>query len=229
MKKKQSKNAAGSPNLLNENQAKDSIAKHATIELQDFFANIIPEPIDALLKKDMDSDELFSQLLASSISQGIDEYNDKLHHQAAINSSNKALQASSLIGRSVLVEDGHFYIEPGESVIGRLKISSKAHHIFVYIENEQSDIVRIIPLGDDLLGQVSFAWNGVTRTGDVAPEGEYRFIVSCISNGRVVELKAMTYNKIVRASFDHNSDDIWLYFENDQTMNLNQVVEILQE
>jgi len=229
VEKRQSKNAAGSPNLLTENQTKDSIAEHATIELQDFFANILSAPIDTSLKKDMDADELFSQLLASSISQSIDEFNDKPHSETPNNSSNKALQASSLIGRCVLVEGGHFYIESGESVTGRLKISNKAHHIFVYIENEQGEIVRILPLGDDLLGEVSFIWNGITRTGDVAAEGEYRFIVSCICNGRVVGLKAMTYNKIIRVSFDQNSDDIWLYFENDQTMNLNQVVEILKD
>ncbi|WNC69714.1 FlgD immunoglobulin-like domain containing protein [Thalassotalea nanhaiensis] len=229
MEDKQSDHMAGSQNLLNKSQQSDSVAKQATIELQDFFANIIPEPIDTTVKHDMDTDEVFSQLLASSISQSIDEYNDKLHSNPQINSSSKALQASSLIGRSVLVEDGHFYIEYGEFATGRLQIKSKAHHIFVYVENEQGDIVRIIPLGDDLIGDVSFTWNGITRTGSVAPEGEYRFIVSCISKGKVVELKAMTYNKIIRVTFDHTSDDVWLYFENDQTMNLANVVEILKE
>lgn len=229
MEDKQSDHMAGSQHLLNKSQQSDSVAKQATIELQDFFANIISEPIDAPVKHDMDTDEVFSQLLASSISQSIDEYNDKIHSNPHNNSSSKALQASSLIGRSVLVEDGHFYIEYGESATGRLQINSKAHHIFVYVENELDDIVRIIPLGDDLIGDVSFTWNGITRTGDVAPEGEYRFIVSCISKGKVIELKAMTYNKIIRVTFEHASNDVWLYFENDQTMNLANVVEILKE
>ncbi len=220
---------AGSPKVPTKAENNSSIAKQATIELQDFFANLIPEPLETNVKQDMDSDELFSQLLASSISQGIDDYHDKFETHLPINSSNKALQASSLIGRSVLVEDGYFYIEKGAEGIGRLNIKAPAHHVFVYVENEDEEIVRIIPLGDDLQGEVSFTWNGLTRTGEIAVEGEYRFIVSALSQGRVIELKAFTYNKIIRAAFDSANDDVRLYFENDLTMQLSDVVEILKD
>ena len=219
----------GSPKPPTKVHMNSSIAKQATIELQDFFANLIPEPIDTNLKQNMDSDELFSQLLASSISQGIDNYTAESDNNEIVNTSSKALQASSLIGRSVLVEDGYFYIECGQSALGRLSITDKIHHIFVYIENEFEDIVRIIPLGDDLFGEVTFTWNGVTRTGEKAPEGEYRFIVSCLSQGRVIELKPLTYNKIIRVSFERLDNEVRLFFENDLTMKLSDVVEILKE
>lgn len=229
MEDKSSKQVAGSHKVSTQKSKNSSIAQRATIELQTFFANLIPKPLASNIKKEMETDELFSQLLASSISQGIDDYHEGFatHHPA--NSSSKALQASSLIGRSVLVEDGYFYIESGNTASGRLNITDKVHHVFVYIENEDEEIIRIIPLGDNLSGEVSFTWNGITRTGDVAAEGEYRFIVSCLCKGRVLELKALTYNKVIRVSFDSASDDVRLYFENDLTMKLSEIVELLNE
>ena len=219
---------AGSHHLLSQQQD-SAIQPQATIELQDFFDHIIPEPIATNIEQNMALDEEFSQLLASSISLSIDEYHEKLTSHTINNSSNIALKASTLVGRSVLIEDGHFYIEQGQSINGRLNIPEDAQHIFVYVENEHGDIVRIIPLQDTMHNTISFAWNGKTRTGDVAPTGEYKFIVSCISNGRVQELKAMTYNKIIRTTIDALNDDVRLYFENDQTMRLNDIVELLKE
>lgn len=229
MEDKNSKSVAGSHEVSNQKPKNSSIAQRATIELQAFFANLIPKPVETNAKQEMDTDELFSQILASSISQGIDDYHEGFETHHPENSSSKALQASSLIGRSVLVEDGYFYIEAGESASGRLNITDSVHHVFVYIENEDEEIVRIIPLGDNLSGEVSFKWNGITRTGEVAPEGEYRFIVSCLCKGRVLELKALTYNKIIRVTFDGGSDDVRLYFENDLTMKLSEIVELLNE
>ncbi len=215
--KKKLTESVGQSSFLQEKQA---------TELQKFFSDVIPPPIAIDTEKDMETDELFSQLL-SSITQGIEDFN-KSEDQEFDNTSNKALRASSLIGRSVLVQDGRFYLEEGASALGRLLIDEKAHHVLIYVENEALEIVRIIPLGDDICGEVTFTWNGVTRTGERAPEGDYRFIVSSICNSRVKEQQAYTYNKIIRVSYEGFSSDMVLHFENDFSMKLNEVVEILK-
>lgn len=231
MQEKQSQQKAGSQNAQEQSLHNDTLSESVTIELQDFFANLIPEPVTTSTNttQAMDTDEVFSQLLASSISQGIDEFNHGFNAHPQINSSNQALHASSLIGRSVLVTGGNFYFENNNPVIGRLNISNRCHHVYVYVEDERGEIVRIIPLGDGLCGEISFTWNGKTRNNNSAEEGEYRFIVSALCNSRVIELPVLTYNKIIRAALGNGTDDIWLYFENDQTMNLNEVLEILKE
>lgn len=228
MQEKQSQKTAGSPAVQEQSLHNDILSESVTIELQDFFANLIPEPIDTNTKQSMDDDEVFSQLLASSISQGIDEFNHNFNSHPQINSSNQALHASSLVGRSVLVEGGYFYLENNHPVIGRLNITDPCHHVYVYVEDEHGEIVRIIPLGDGLRGEVSFTWNGKTRNNTITEEGEYRFIVSALCKSKVIELPVLTYNKIIRAALGSSNDDIWLYFENDQTMNLNDVLEILK-
>ena len=229
MNDKSSENLAGGQSLLNSEQQSQSVDRPATLKLEEFFANLIPDPVDNKLHNHMESDDFFAQLLASSISQEIENYQHKLESAALSNTSTKALQASSLVGRSVLIESGEFYLESGLEIPGRLKLDDKSHHIFVYVENEDEDIVRIIPLGDSEAGDLGFIWNGQTRTGEMAEDGVYRFIVSCISKGRVMELKAMTYNKVVRAAYEYSKDEIWLYFENDQMMNMVDVIEILRD
>lgn len=197
------------------------------LELQDFFEDVIPPAIETPFDNTLNETETFSQLFASSISQGIDDFY-KRKVLSTDNSSNKALQASSLIGRSVLVEEGRFYLEEAGSATGWLCIDNKVLHVLVYVENEQQEIVRIIPLGDDISGEISFTWNGVTRTGERAPEGDYRFIVSSIANSRVQAQKVYTYSKIIRVTFEDEALDMRLHFDNEGSMKLDEVIEIIK-
>lgn len=224
MEEKNLLKSAGSHAILEQ-----AISNHSeTIEVGDFFAQLLPNPEEAPAIKDNVNSGVLNQLFASTISQEINLYHLREQSESNQNPSNKALQASSLVGRSILAQNNLVYLEANNSVKAQLKINKSARHVLVYVENEDHDIIRIIPLGDVLLNDIWFTWDGNTRKGVAAPEGEYKFIVSAICESRVVELPVFTYNKVIRASFNE-SKVIELYFENDMVLNIMDVAEILND
>ncbi|WP_189637838.1 flagellar hook assembly protein FlgD [Thalassotalea sp. HSM 43] len=229
MQDKKTDQQAGSSQVISDSSLQNLVTKQATVQLHEFFAHIIPEPIDSDLETNLKADEEFSQLLASSISLSIDEYHDKLLGKSELNTSNLALQASSLIGRNVLVQNGRIYLEDNQHAEAFLELERDCVHILVYVENEQGEIVKLLPLGDCGPGQLAFSWDGSTRTGDVAAEGDYRFIVSCLCDGKVIELIPFTNNKVIRVSVDKALQDLRLYLENDDTLMLSEVSQIVKQ
>ncbi len=204
-------------NLPNQNKA---------IGIQGFFAQLTPEPIAVEKNEEENFEQSLTQLLASTISQGLEDFKDKLQTKQAINSSNKALQASALIGRNVAIKGGKVHFELSRPVEGKIFTPKPVSQALVYVENAQLEIIRIIPLGDLAQGQTTFSWNGVDRNGREAPEGEYRFIVSAIGSSAVIELEVFTHHKVIKVGLDESSDDMKLTFENDQSMSLSSISEI---
>jgi flagellar basal-body rod modification protein FlgD len=89
--------------------------------------------------------------------------------------ANQALEASSLIGRSVLVEGDAGVLSPGQPLAGAVDLPVSTSSATVRIYNGANELVREIPLGSAGAGLNRFSWDGVTSTGETAPAGRYRF------------------------------------------------------
>lgn len=84
----------------------------------DFFALMTQELAHQDPTKPVENNEMISQMTAFSTTDGVQQLNDQFTNFAASMSSSQALQASSLVGRSVLVEDNVFGMSEGETVKG---------------------------------------------------------------------------------------------------------------
>ena len=75
---------------------------------EDFFSLLTAELAHQDPTKPTDNNEMISQMTAFSTTDGVANLNDQFTSFAATMSSSQALQASSLVGRSVLVDDNVF-------------------------------------------------------------------------------------------------------------------------
>ena len=89
--------------------------------------------------------------------------------------SSQALQASSLVGRSVLVQDNVFGMSEGEAVKGKLVSDTAASNVNIYVENIAGEVVQTVPVGNTQAGGFTFTWDGQTANGEAAAAGAYRF------------------------------------------------------
>ena len=71
----------------------------------DFFALLTKELSNQDPTKPVDNNEMISQMTAFSTTDGVQQLNASFEGFASSMTSSQALQASSLVGRSVLVED----------------------------------------------------------------------------------------------------------------------------
>ncbi|MGB2741602.1 MAG: flagellar hook assembly protein FlgD [Cognaticolwellia sp.] len=194
----------------------------------DFFALLTQELSHQDPTKPVDNNEMISQMTAFSTTDGVSQLNEQFTGFAASMSSSQALQASSLVGRSVLVDDNVFGMETGEEVKGKLVTDKPATNVNIYVENVAGEIVQTVPVGSVKAGEFTFTWDGQGSDGEPAPEGAYRFRVVGLVEGEANELQAMTYRKVDSVTLAGAGGNILLNLNGGSSMKLSDVVEVTQ-
>ena len=193
---------------------------------EDFFALLTAELASQDPTEPTDNNEMISQMTAFSTTDGVANLNDQFTSFASTMSSSQALQASSLVGRSVLVDDNVFGLSEGDDVIGKIVTDENASNINIYVENTAGEIIQTVAVGDMTAGESNFTWNGLDGNGNPAPTGAYRFRVAGLVNGQASELQAMTYRKVDSVTLSGAGGNIVLNLNGGSSMALQDVVEV---
>jgi len=207
-------------------EAKVSDGNNEMLTQEDFFALLTKELSHQDPTKPVENNEMISQMTAFSTTDGVAKLNDSFNSFAASMSSSQALQASSLVGRSVLVDENMFGMTEGDSVKGKLVTDKAASNVNIYVENTAGEIVQTVPVGNVAAGESSFTWNGQMSDGQQAPEGAYRFRIAGLVDGQASELQAMTYRKVDSVTLAGAGGNILLNLNGGSSMALSDVVEV---
>lgn len=193
---------------------------------EDFFALLTQELSHQDPTKPVENNEMISQMTAFSTTDGVAELNDQFTQFATSMSSSQALQASSLVGRSVLVDDNTFGMTEGENVKGKLVSDLPASNVNIYVENTAGEIVQTVPVGDVPAGDFTFTWDGTAANGEPAAAGAYRFRIAGLVGGQASELQAMSYRKVDSVTLAGAGGNILLNLNGGSSMALADVVEV---
>ena len=194
----------------------------------DFFALLTKELSNQDPTKPVDNNEMISQMTAFSTTDGVSNLNDQFTSFAASMTSSQALQASSLVGRSVLVEDNVFGMAEGEAVKGKIVSDLAASNVNIYVENIAGEIIQTVPVGNISAGGSTFTWDGQTANGEAAAAGAYRFRVAGLVDGQASEIQSMTYRKVDSVTLAGANGSILLNLNGGSSMALADVVEVSQ-
>ncbi len=192
----------------------------------DFFALLTQELAQQDPTKPVDNNEMISQMTAFSTTDGVSKLNDQFNSFATSMTSSQALQASSLVGRSVLVKDNVFGMNEGDVVKGKINTDKPASSVNIYVENVAGEIIQTVPVGNIAKGEFGFTWNGQTADGEQAPTGAYRFRIAGLVDGQATELEAMTYRKVDSVTLAGAGGNIMLNLNGGSAMALADVVEV---
>ncbi|MDX2371018.1 MAG: flagellar hook assembly protein FlgD [Colwellia sp.] len=194
----------------------------------DFFALLTTELSNQDPTKPVDNNEMISQMTGFSTTDGVQKLNDQFTSFSSAMTSSQALQASSLVGRSVLVEDNVFGTSEGESAKGKIVTDTAASNVNIYVENIAGEIVQTVPVGDIPAGGFTFTWDGQTSSGEAAKTGAYRFRIAGLVDGQASELQAMTFRKVDSVTLAGANGSILLNLNGGSSMALADVVEVSQ-
>ena len=133
----------------------------------------------------MENAEITSQLAQMSTVQGIEQLNTTLSSLVNSFASTQAIQASALIGKSVLVPGSNLVLHEEEAFAG-LNLSGSADQVTVSILDAAGRVVQTQDLGANSAGNLLFSWDGKDGSGTALPDGVYSFRVSATQGGRPV-------------------------------------------
>ena len=114
-----------------------------------------------------DNQAFVAQLAQFSTVEGIDKLNTTSESMMSRFNSASALQASSLVGQSVIVEGNETgLLLSGGVVSGYTEVPDSASNLQLSIEDENGVLLEQIPLGNRTSGSMSVRWDGLNMMVD---------------------------------------------------------------
>jgi len=142
--------------------------------------------------------EFVAQLAQFSSVEGLEKLNTNFSSFTGNFMSNQALQASSLVGRSVSVEGTTSILGDGGIVSGSYNLPASTKDLKINISDEKGSSVASIPVGSSTSGDHTFRWDGQNIEVDgqlldwtptaAAKPGTYKFEVTATQDGKTTSL-----------------------------------------
>jgi flagellar basal-body rod modification protein FlgD len=112
-------------------------------------------------------------------------------------SSSSALSASSLVGRSVLVDSSTAFFDGNSPLMAQIDAGSGASDVKVSILDESGSLISSFS-ASSVDGVTDFSWDGVMddESGEKYPAGKYTVQVSAMQGGKEVNLPVKTYGTV---------------------------------
>jgi flagellar basal-body rod modification protein FlgD len=192
--------AAFSPN----NAANGSVSKGIE-DTQDRFLKLLvtqmqnQDPLNPL-----DNSEVTSQLAQINTVTGINKLNETLQLLVSDVDTANSLEATSMIGRNVLVPGKTIDLEDGAAVAG-FDLPQAVDEVTITIKDSSGIAIRNIDLGkQDEGGVIPFTWDGVTDSGTSAANGSYSFTVSAKQGDEDIPVTTLAFGSVKSVSPDEH-------------------------
>ena len=127
-----------------------------------------------------DNTAFVAQLAQFSSLEGITSLNESVTAITGGLQSSQALQASSLVGRSVIVQTGEALVDPASEkpFNGTVVVKDANSSPTIKITDADGVVVRTLEMGAQKAGNVDFTWDGKNDDGELMPKGNYTFTAS---------------------------------------------------
>ncbi|HCB43009.1 MAG: flagellar biosynthesis protein FlgD [Pseudomonadales bacterium] len=117
--------------------------------------------------------EFIAQLAQFSTVEGIGNLNTSMESLLSGYQSSQALQASSMVGRTVIVPADQAVVDTEAGLEGQLALQQNSTNVFVNIYDQAGSLVKTINLGSQEAGMHDFTWDGTDASGNLAEPGIY--------------------------------------------------------
>ncbi|WP_417704936.1 flagellar hook assembly protein FlgD [Rheinheimera aquimaris] len=165
----------------------------------DFFALLTQQLAYQDPTKPVENDQMIAQMTNFTMADGIGSLNESFKGFAESMTSNQALQASSLVGRSVLTQSDEI-VFTGETLSrGTIELDKAATMMKVRIENEKGELVQTFSVENPKVGKNEFIWDGTYMESGAGSAAEV--------DGELSErVKAGVYKVKVEVSYTDGSN-----------------------
>ncbi len=146
--------------------------------------------------KPVGNDQMIAQMASFATVDGIGKMNSQFESLNSSMTSNQALQASSLVGRDVLVPGAAGVKQDNAGMAAMLKLPNAIDNVIVRIENEVGQLVRTFEVGPKPAGDSRVEWDGKDENGNPLPAGKYAVKASGLMDGEATDFPVSTYANV---------------------------------
>jgi len=144
----------------------------------------------------MESGDFLSQIAQFGTVNGITELNKSFATLSSSLQSSQALQASTMVGNTVLVPGNKSELVTGGQVNGAIDLNSSSSNLVLNVTDATGQNVRQIDLGSHTAGMTKFTWDGLDDSGNPLPEGTYTIEAAALVNNEAVAQSVLVNAKV---------------------------------
>ena len=212
---------ASSQDQLNQN------SRRTELNQEDFFALLTTQLAQQDPFKPLDNTEFIAQMAQFSSLESLQSMQESFSDLASAMTSNQALQASALVGRTVLVPSGLSNFDGTNPVQGVVALSeSSASNSKLIIEDEFGQVIRTIELGNLNQGPNDFSWDGTDESGNTVAPGFYSIKVTGDVFGQETALATGVFARVDSVNLGGSQGGIFLNLDGLGSVSLDDVSQI---
>lgn len=192
----------------------------------DFFALLTQQLSFQDPTKPVENDQMIAQMTNFTMADGIGSLNQSFKAFSESMSSNQALQASSLVGRSVLTQSDEI-VFTGETLSrGNIELARPADSLKVRIENNKGELISSFSVNNPATGKNEFVWDGTNSNGEAVTPGVYKIKVEASFNGKAESVPVNVYTPVSSVSLSGSGSGIMLNLFGLGAVKLGDVLEV---
>ena len=224
------------PEILNLKQVNKSGQK---LGQEDFLRLMTAQLNNQNPTKPMENSEFLTQMAQFSTVEGIKEIKETFSSLAEALQSSQALQASSMVGRQVLVLGNTATLSAGGELRGAVDLPAATSALRIDIQDQSGALVHSIHLKNQPAGLVNFSWDGRVKDtlnpeGEAAGEvqgqaepGQYTLQAFAHLDGKSQSVDTLVADKVESVSLERGGRGMSLNLANSKSKGLSEIRQIM--
>lgn len=177
--------------------------------------------------KPMENGDFLGQMAQFSSVTGLQELQASFNQLAGVMQSNQALQASALVGRSVLVPGNAAVLSPGRMVLGAVDLPASTADVMLTVTDQNGQIIRAMNMGQQVSGLAGFQWDGKSDAGDMAPAGRYKIAANAVIDGKMQVVDTLVAVQVESVTLGRGGQESTLNLAGSGSLEMSKVRQIL--
>jgi flagellar basal-body rod modification protein FlgD len=203
----------------------ESAQKKNELDQDDFLKLMTTELTHQDPFEPMDNGEFLSQIAQFSTVDGITDLNESFSSLSTSMQSNRALQASAMVGRDVLVPGDQLPLTDS-NMDGGIQVPATVNNLSLNIYDSAGQLVAQQNLGTHQKGVVRFKWDGEQSDGPHASSGVYTVKAEALVDGKSEEFEILGDQRVESVSLNKGSEGLTLNLANQSSISINKVIQI---
>lgn len=150
--------------------------------------------------------DFIAQLAQFSTVDGVERLNGSMENILSGYQSSQALQASSLVGRKVIIPSEKAVVDTSETFKASMVLPQSSANVYVNVYAADGTLATRINMGAQEAGQVSFMWDGKNSDGETMPPGAYKFKAQASIDGETKGLYTLLPANVDSVTLGHGNN-----------------------
>lgn len=175
----------------------------------------------------MENGDFIAQMAQFSTVSGIGDLNTSVSSMSAALQNNQALQASTMVGRSVLVPGSKIDIAAEGPVQAAVDLDQAASQVIVSVTDAQGQLVHRMDFGTQQSGLLEFTWDGLNADGDRVSPGTYTLSAEVHQSNHVSAGQMLTTVQVESVTLGSAGEDLTLTVSGLGDISMSQIRKIM--